>query len=360
MDKTVLFEARTNSYHNYRIPGIITAPDGTLLAYCEARKGTGGDWDPIDILMRRSTDHGVTWEAPQKVVDHTQFERGGINNFVAIPDQKTGDVHIIFCRDYAAVYSMKSANSGTTFSSPVEITPVFEAFRRDYPWVVCAAGPGHGIQLQNGRLLVPVWLSTGEGHGRHRPSVTATIYSDDHGISWRCGQIIMKDTETIRNPNESELVELSDGRVLINTRSESDAHRRLISISSDGISNWSPAEFDAALLEPVCMGSIARLRRAKDAILFANPDNLEQSLPGAQGYSHDRKRLTVKLSRNACSTWEISKVIEAGPSGYSDLTEAHDGSILCFYECGYIEKMTDTRCLTVALFTLDWLLEATS
>ena len=70
--------------------------------------------------------------------------------------------------------------------------------------------------------------------------------------------------------------------------------------------------------------------------------------------AHDRKRLTVKVSVDECRTWPYARVIEPGPSGYSDLAEAPDGAILCIYECGMIERMTDTRSLTVARFGLDW------
>ena len=76
---------------------------------------------------------------------------------------------------------MRSDDEGATFSTPVEITSTFEAFRKDYDWKVIATGPAHGLQLANGRLLVPVWLSLATGRNAHRPSVTATVYSDDLG-----------------------------------------------------------------------------------------------------------------------------------------------------------------------------------
>ena len=72
--------------------------------------------------------------------------------------------------------------------------------------------------------------------------------------------------------------------------------------------------------------------------------------------AHDRKRVTVKASVDECQTWPWSRVIEPGPSGYSDLAQAPDGSILCIYECGMLERMTDTRLLTVARFSLDWVM----
>jgi sialidase-1 len=69
----------------------------------------------------------------------------------------------------------------------------------------------------------------------------------------------------------------------------------------------------------------------------------------------DRKRLTVKMSYDEGWTWPVAKVLEEGPSGYSDLAMLPDGTILCFYECGIITRMCDDKYLTLAQFNLEWL-----
>ena len=93
-------------------------------------------------------------------------------------------------------------------------------------------------------------------------------------------------------------------------------------------------------------------------ILFANPDNLENELiPEGKNLAHDRKRLTVKLSPDDCRTWTASRVLEPGPSGYSDLAETPDGTICCVYEDGMLDHMTDTKAITVARFDLAWVSE---
>jgi sialidase-1 len=89
-----------------------------------------------------------------------------------IPGRGRREVHLIYCINYARAYYRFSRDSGLTFSPPVGITAAFETLRPQYDWEVIATGPGHGIRLRSGRLLVPIWLSTG---GRsHRPSVTAS------------------------------------------------------------------------------------------------------------------------------------------------------------------------------------------
>jgi len=123
-----------------------------------------------------------------------------------------GPVHALFCLEYARCFYRRSDDDGPTWSQPVEITDAFERFRGDYDWKVLATGPAHGIQLRSGRLVVPVWLSTGTGGHAYRPSVTATIVSDDAGVTWKRGSIPVPNTPEWINPNETVVVELADGR----------------------------------------------------------------------------------------------------------------------------------------------------
>ena len=364
LQKSTLFEARKGGYKTFRVPGILATPIGTVVVTAEARPG-GGDWGNNDIVLRQSTDHGVTWAEPHLLLNRYDYGPGPLSNFVMIHDAVEGCIHALFCHNYERVYNMRSDNEDATFSDPVEITEMLLPFRESYPWRVIATGPGHGIQLSNGRLLVPVWMSDGSGtefgpHNLgHRPSEVAVIFSDDHGVTWQCSDFVAHTSDRIINPSETIPVQLNDGRVLLNIRSESKQNRRLISTSQDGATGWTDLRFDDALLEPVCMASILKLEyntHRPKPIIFANPDNLENELtPGGRNLAHDRKRLTVKLSTDDCQTWSISKVLEPGPSGYSDLAETPDGNIFCVYEDGMVFHMTDTRAVTIARFDLAWL-----
>lgn len=361
------------AYNIYHIPGIVVTAKGTVLAWCEARKRPAGvsDWDDIRILLRRSTDDGKTWSAQKSIANVEGPKQKNpfalrmknvdpndvtYNNPVLIAD-KDGTVHMLFCLEYMRTFYQRSDDDGVTWSKPAEITATFDAFKKEYDWKVLATGPNHSIQLKTGRLVVPVWLSTGTGGNAHRPSVTATIYSDDQGKTWKAGDIAVPCTDEWINPNETVAIELNDGRVMLNVRSESKAHRRLITISPDGATNWSTPKFDDALLEPICMAGIVRYNHdGKSLILFSNPHNLEggrESTP-EPGKSRARKNVSVKISRDEGQTWPVNKTIEPGPSMYSDIAVSQSGTILCFYGRGTKPGFAGAG-LTLARFNLEWL-----
>jgi sialidase-1 len=347
---TDLFTARAGGYATYRIPGIVVTAAGSILAYAEARRTGIGDWDAIDLLLRRSADGGATWSTPQTIA---REEKLPLHNLVAIA-ARDGVVHLLYCLNYERCFYRRSDDDGVTFSPPVEITGVFDGWRPAYAWNVLATGPGHGIELANGRLVVPVWLST--GGKKHRPSVVTSLVSDDHGRTWARGEIL---PTTVANPSETVAVQLADGRVLFNLRHEPHAspaeRRRAVSTSPDGAAGWSPLRFDDALLEPVCMASIVRLDEdgGRDRIAFANPDSLDDKL--TKGRAADRKNLTIRLSADEAQTWAHARVLEPGVSAYSDLAAGPGGVIWCFYECGALDgNMYATKCLRLAKLTTAW------
>lgn len=358
------------AYRLYHIPGIVVTAKGTVLAWCEARR-QDSDWADIRILLRRSTDDGRTWSPPESVADISgprqrhplAVAHGGAadaltyNNPVLIA-AADGTVHLLFCLDYQRVFHRRSIDDGMSWSEAVEITSVFEGFRGAYDWKVLATGPNHGIELSTGRLVVPVWLSTGTGEAGHRPSIVATIVSDDEAATWRAGEIAVPCTPQHVNPSETVAVELAAGRVMLNVRNESPTHRRLVTTSPDGATGWSPARFDDALVEPICMAGLVRYDHGGERLLlFTNPANLEradgQVRPGA---NRDRRNLTIRVSADEGQTWPLSKVIDPGPSMYSDVAVTPAGTILCFYGRGSKPHFAGDR-LTLARFNLAWIHE---
>lgn len=358
LERTAVFPPGFNGIARYRIPGIVVTTKGTVLAYSEARRNGSADWGEIEVHLRRSTDGGKTWLEPQHIAHsgtriegnpHKKTDGGGreqtVNNPVAIIDRETGAIEMLYCINYARCFSIRSTDDGVTWSPPVEITGTFEPFRKHYDWKVIATGPGHGIQIKSGRLVVPIWLAYGK-EGDHNPSAAATIYSDDHGKTWKTGDLCLPNEGELGNPNETMITTLSDGRVMLVARSVSQASRKIITTSADGATDWTKPVFHEQLWEPICMASIAA--HPSGVLLFSNPHTLGldkegKPVPAGRG---KRENLCIKLSRDDGKTWPVNKVLDPGKAAYSDLAVLPDGNVLCLYEA-------DTS-IDCARFKLEW------
>ena len=320
-----LFTSGVEGYHTYRIPALIVAPDGTILAFCEGRKNSPSDSGDIDTVLRRSFDNGTTWQSMQVIADDGDNTMG---NPCPVVDKDTGMIWLPFCKNNDLVYVMKSADNGATWSTPVEITKDVKL----PSWNWYATGPGHGIQLKNGRLVIPCDHSEGKKQHSH------VFYSDDHGSSWKLGGVLGEDTD------ECELVQTHDGSLYINMRSYKGHNRRAYAWSKDGGITWSEVFEDDSLIEPVCQASIVRFTDKdtyeKNRVLFSNPASMK------------REKMTVRVSYDECRTWAVSKVLNPGLSGYSNLAIAPDMTICCLYERG---KSNYHENITFAQFNIEWL-----
>lgn len=341
-----LFQAGQDGYAQCRIPVLVATARGTLLAVCEARHGDG-DWGETHLLLRRSEDGGATWDQPRPMhADHgalapnplrevrPDWPRGGglvHGNAVFIPTPE-GLVHLVYCVEYYRVFHRVSRDDGRTWEAAEDITAALDGLRERYPFRICATGPGHGVRLGDGTLVVPVWLSLGCSQDGHHPSVVTVLRCA--GGRWCHGDLVAVDSDhavdgsRVVNPNESCLVALGDGGLLIAMRSESPAARRLHAVSHDGGLTFAPPAFAPGLYDTICHASYLR---SGGRILFAGPD------PRQAGASPrrltDRRNLVFAASDDEGATWRRLGVIEPGYAGYSHLA-AHGGRVWCLYEGG--------------------------
>lgn len=352
LETRILEESGVNGYEMYRIPVLVTTGGGCILAFCLASNP-----DRQTVFMRRSTDGGKTWSDRHPVVAGHEGE--SIHNPVAIADRKGDTVHFLWHKNHEQCFYQRSGDNGQTWSAPVEITDVFEHFRKDFPWCVFSAGPGHGIETREGRLITPVWMASGV---HHRPSVVSTIYSDDRGKTWQAGEIIFG-TDRFINPNETTLAQLEDGTVLATMRHESLTHRRAFATSADGAHGWCMPYFDMSLKDPICHASLLPYSSGgSQGILLANCDWEDEACLRAKSegktinWSDDaRRNLTIRFSTNGGKTWDAHRILEE-KAGYSDLAIASDGTILCLYEKGWMkESCILTKEMAVARLNMAWL-----
>lgn len=229
---TEVFDPDSTGYR-YRIPGLAVTNAGTILAFAEERLQPG-DADPHNIVLRRSTDQGQSWGPLQVIEASTNNESW--TNPVPVVDRDTGDIFLFYAKNSgnnsSQVFFRKSSDDGLTWSAPTEITSLFAGDPESRPFHL--PGPGHGIQLENGRLLVQVW----HRHGislpvEQREYGVSVIYSDDHGATRQAGGYVPVDANY--PINESRIVELANGDVIVNGRyASSGTHKRIVAISDDG------------------------------------------------------------------------------------------------------------------------------
>ena len=324
------------SYNNFRIPSIIVTQNETVLIFCEGR--SGGDASDIDLLVRRSDDNGQSWSRQSIVWEDGSNTCG---NPCPVIDQTTGRIILLMSwnmsgeggkivvtnsgKDTRRPFMCYSDDDGLTWSKPVDLTESCK--NPDWGWY--ATGPGVGIQLKSekykNRLVIPANHSYttnnkeeqvtegGYGYGSH------VLLSDDGGANWRMSTVIRPGC------NESQVVELSDGRLMMNMRSYNGMNCRAISYSEDGGETWSEIEHALQLAEPVCQASIIEYGqyKGKKMFLFSNPAAVDE-----------RKALTVKSSFDDCKTWSNAKLIDGKRVQYSCLTVLPNGYIGILYEIG--------------------------
>lgn len=332
--KSYLWSRSDKSYNNFRIPSLIVTPRKTVLAFCEGREG--GDSGDIDILLKRSVDNGKSWSEQMVVWDDSNNTCG---NPCPVIDRVTGRI-ILFMTwnlgsDHETIilrneskstripYICYSDDDGVTWSEPENL---IESCKNPV-WDWYATGPGIGIQLSSeqyrNRLVIPCnnsyYDDTDEavrenfGYGSH------VLISDDYGKNWRMSEIITPKV------NESQIVELSTGILLMNMRSYHSKACRAVSFSRDGGETWSEVQHASQLVESVCQASILDYGKynEKNMFLFSNP-----SVP------IHRTHMTIKTSFDDCKTWSNSKLVYSGPSAYSCLAKLSDGNIGLLFEAG--------------------------
>lgn len=355
--ETTLWDSAVDPLSSYHVHALTALPDDTVLACTEGRHETC-DAGPHDILVRRSTDRGANWTPSETVVAAVNGECWANPTFVV--DQVTSEVFLFYnlcvrlpentscSADSATMYVISSTDSGVTWSQPRELTHLFDHF--EFNWAMHGPGPGHGIQLHNGRLLLTVshrTIITGVPTSERNYGVS-TLYSDDHGRTWLSGGAVPM-SPNYPTVGEARLVQRSDGTVLMNSRAGSGSNwPRSITVSEDDGVTWSVPRMDesAELFNGVDAGLIRYSGgpRSRDVsrILFSRPD------------APMRWNMTVSVSYDEGYSFQYSRVVSPGRSFYSDLATLSDGTIVLLYGCdGDLDG--SPRRVAAARFNLEWL-----
>jgi len=335
---TSVFQSGDDGYSSFRIPAIVTAADGTLVAFAEGRKDRSGDPGAgnIHLVAKRSTDNGATWSKLQ-IVD-SPGELWAASNPTPVLDRSTGRLWIAFNR-WEPKRGTKNSRPGSTdnqswlrysddhgltWSDARDITRIARDFDN---WGAMFFGPGGAIQTRNGRLILPAsarpdtyLIETSEGPLNCMRAYA--VYSDDHGATWKRGTQIRALT------NENQMVELADGAVLMDARQGGGAARWRV-VSRDGGATWSRPR-DGETVLPVAT-AIERFTLAKDG---ADRDRILWTGPRGDARQH----LVVRVSYDEGQTFTNEHLLYGGLAAYSDMTILKDGTVGVLWERGAADR----------------------
>ena len=213
----LLFDSGREGYLRYRIPVLTVTTQGTVLAFCEGRKDGGGLEGDIDLVLKRSFDSGRTWQPMALVADDGPNTLG---NPGAVVDRKTGTIWMALTRslgedtepeivegtskESVRVWMIHSSDDGASWSSPIDVTQAVK--RSDWTWY--GTGPGIGIQIADGRLVIPGYHAVAGTKVRS----SHVIYSDDQGKTWKLGG------SAGNNNGECQVAQRRDGTLYLTAR----------------------------------------------------------------------------------------------------------------------------------------------
>ncbi|MBN2512905.1 MAG: exo-alpha-sialidase [Sedimentisphaerales bacterium] len=318
---------------NYRIPGMTVAPDGSILAFAEGRRNGGdpGATLPIDMVMKRSTDHGKTWQ-PLVVLHQSTFDYSDPR---PVTDMEAGKVHLLYTQwpdlcgqgcvpaglsdNSSVMFLQTSVDNGLTWSGPINLNTQV----KNPTWKALNSGPGHGIQLRwqsdparNGRLLDPAHINGADA---------VSVYSDDGGQTWQSGTVDV----TAPSLNESDVVELTNGDLLWDARPGSGLYRYWLK-STDGGQTWQYQGPGDIYITTVDCGierfSAKRDGHDRDRIVFSGP------LGSPVGSASGRYNMAIWTSYDEGESFTNPVQINNGFAAYSDIKRLADGSIGVIYE----------------------------
>lgn len=326
--------------HYWRIPAMVVlhhqqgenaSKNGRVVTMADNRFDHNTDLPShIDVYERHSDDNGATWSTHKMVVgteaDHALV--GGYHGF--------GDVSLVECASGKIVAIMvggpgyfgstpsnpivptiiTSTDGGDTWSTPRTLTnELYNTTYNEGAVQGSFAGSGRGLMLQrqkdkqlNGRIMFAMshrFIVNG-----NRSIQEYIIYSDDEGDTWKFS------TQSAYNGgDESKLVELADGTVMISVRQSG---QRGYNKSTDGGVTWGTQAKWADIDGNACNGDI----------LYVNKHVMLHSYPN----DGKRKNVTIKASFDGGKSWSNPYVVCAPSSCYSTMDVTKDGDIAIFYE----------------------------
>ncbi|MDR1541038.1 MAG: glycoside hydrolase [Clostridiales bacterium] len=345
MKNLEIFSAGEAESACYCSPGV-SASNGAVIVFCEARLGNGADAGPHHLVYKRSADGGRSW-GPLFYLEKAD----GVCYMNPVPVYAKEKLFVVYARadgdKRTQVFARESVDEGKNWSEARELTHLFSADprRRSYH----LPGPGHGLQLKNGRIAIPFWhrhplrpLDSLEGSAAaplsKREYTVNVIYSDDGGQSWKAGAYARTwdDAGMAYCMNECNIVQTPKELVLLaRTAQQKGLPYRYRCASRDGGESFGePQPVEGLGCGVQCCSGLAAL--ADDSYILTRPNSA----------AYPRRSLELYASHDT-SRWQRRILLEAGFSAYSDIAvHADDGLLVVYNATQYSNALGKTvRCV---------------
>ena len=315
----------------------ITLKNGRILfIYSHYTGASTSDHAPAYLAGRFSDDKGKTWSKEDFTVVENE---GGMNVMsVSLLRLKNGSIALFYLRKNSetdCIPMMRiSTDEAKTWSSPVACITDKKGY--------FVLNNNRVIQLKNGRLLMPVSLhQTPEDDKFSAKGRLFSYYSDDNGVTWRCGEEVPNPSNIISQ--EPGVIELKDGTIMMLIRASGGFQQ--ISFSKDKGLTWSPM-VASNIYSPRSPASIARIPSTGDLLLVWNNND------GSNPQTKDKRTpLTIAVSKDEGKTWNYVTNIETDLDGWYCYTAIHftKKEVLLAYAAGSQSQRTHLSITNISL-----------
>ena len=305
----------------------VTLKDGRVMFAYTKFTGGGDDHAAATVVARYSSDGGQSWTTTDQPVVGREGKMNAMS--VTLLRLKDGRIALFYLRKDSLSdchpLLRYSSDEGVTWTEPISAIaePGYYVLNND-----------RVIQLNNGRLVMPVALHVpidGKFGGR---GLVMTYVSDDTGKTWRKTATLEAPAETRAGFQEPGVVELKDGRIMMFIRTQLGS--QYLSYSKDHGQTWSPAQ-PSKIASPLSPASIKRVLGSGDLLMVWNDhakvDEAIRSTPKSGG---KRTPQTVAISKDNGETWQHVTNIRDAADGWYCYTAIHfvKGNVLLAFASG--------------------------
>ena len=378
MGPTILFASTRTPTQHYRIPAIIVADNGNIIAISDNRYTTGGDIGAVkgllDVVYKVSKDGGYTW-SDEKIMGNKStsyaYDKALNKGDALVFKANDGDLVCMAVsgggfanatdRTPSRMVRSVSTDNGENWSNWEEVgITLIQDIKTKHGKPKAFASSGRGLTLKDGTFVAAMSAQNTAGN-----TIIIYTYSKNKGQTWEYGSAI-ENSGGNGVINEPKIIaELNDGKLLMSVRNGMSSGTknvpRMYAISTDvpvnGKCSW-PNSLSA--WQPIRCGGVD----AEGVVWTRQNEHDKNRMLHIQAGPYGRQSLKLFLSTDEGINWTEAKVIlgAKNPAAYSSLDVAGDGTIVTLAEEGsktgqhydIVFRRYNMKAITQEVYKTEW------